>query len=101
MAVFLRKFVPRFSEIVAPLIDILRNPEFSSKRARKHKIPWGPAQDEALAKLIHCLTSPPILILPNWLKAFNLHTDASESGAGAALTQTPEGAERVVAYASH
>ena len=76
-------------------------PNFASKRARKHKIPWGPAQDEALAKLIHCLTSPPILILPSWVRAFNLHTDASELGAGAALTQTPEGAERVVAYASH
>lgn len=42
-----------------------------------------------------------MIILPDWLRSFNLHTDASESGAEAALTQTLEGAERVVAYASN
>lgn len=52
MAGFLGKFVPHFSEILAPLTDILGNPDVSSKRARKHNIPWGPAQDDALAKLI-------------------------------------------------
>lgn len=31
MAGFLRKLVPRFSEIVVPLTDILSNPSFSSK----------------------------------------------------------------------
>ena len=65
MAGFLRKFVPHFSETVAPLTEILRNPNFSFKRARKRKIPWGPAQDEALAKLIHCRASPPTLMLPS------------------------------------
>ena len=101
MTGFLRKFVPLFSEIVAPLTDVLRNPNFASKRARKHKIPWGPAQDETLAKLIYCLTSAPILILSSWIMVFNLHTDASELGAGAALAQTPEEAERIVAFACH
>ena len=30
---FLRRFMPRFSTIVAPHTDLLRRPEFSSKRA--------------------------------------------------------------------
>ena len=98
---FLRRFVPNFSSVVAPLTDLLRRPEFASKRARKHPVPWGPAQDEALSQLIHCLTSPPILALPNWSDPFTLHTDASEIGSGAALTQIHHGIERAISFASH
>ena len=43
---FLRYFVPNFSSVVAVLTDLLRRPEFSTKRSRKHPIPWGPAQDD-------------------------------------------------------
>lgn len=98
---FLRRFVPHFSTVVAPLTDLLRRPEFSSKRARKQPVPWGPAQDEALSQLIHCLTSSPILALPVWKDPFLLHTDASEIGSGAALTQVQQGIERALSFASH
>ena len=102
MSEFLRTFVPHFSTIMAPLTDILRsNPNFASKRARKIPIPWGDAQTEALGQVVHCLTSPPILALPNWYERFSLHTDASETGAGAALTQLQEGIERAIEFASH
>lgn len=102
MSGFLRRFVPNFSTIVAPFTDILRtNPQFSSKRARRMKIPWGVAQDEALAQLVHCLSSPPILALPDWDEPFILHTDASETGGGAALTQIQKAIERAIAFASH
>lgn len=102
MAGFPRRFVPRFSETVAPLTDILRNdPRFASKKGRKLAIYWVPAQDEALAQLIHCLSSPPVQVLPNWHEPFVLHTDASEVGGGAALTQIQDSIERVIAFASH
>lgn len=102
MSGFLRRFVPHFSSIVAPLTDILRSdPRFASKRSRKMKIPWGVAQDEALSQVIHCLTSPPILALPDWFERFILHTDASETGGGAALTQIQKNIERAIAFASH
>lgn len=87
---------------MAPLVDVLRgNPKFASRRARKLNIPWASAQKEAMAQIIHCLTSPPILALPNWHGRFVLHTNVSETGAGAGLTQIVEGIDRAIAFASH
>ena len=40
--------------------------------------------------LVSLPTSPPILALPDWNKPFRLHTDASETGAEAVLTQIQE-----------
>eukprot|EP00752_Nemacystus_decipiens_P015553 g13876.t1 len=89
-----------FRDAHGELWEMLR-PKFATKRARKHPIPWGPAQDEALSQLIHCLTSPPILALPNWKDPFAFHTDAPELGGGAALTQVQRGIERAISFASH
>ena len=69
------------------------------EKARKLKAPWGEEQDRALAALLLALTSPPILAMPNGDTSFQLHTDASEPGAGVVvLTQTHEGPERAVGY---
>ena len=51
--------------------------------------------------LVDLLTSPPILALPDWNEPFRLHTDASETGAGAVLTQIQDVVEKALAYASH
>ena len=83
MTGYLRKFVPRYSALVAPISDLLRDKRFASKRARRLKVPWGEEQDKALAGLVQALTSPPILAMPDWNSLFQLHTDASELGAGA------------------
>ena len=64
-------------------------------------MPWGESQTEAMKTLITLLTSPPILALPNWEKRFRLHSDASQLGAGAVLTQFDSSMEKVLAYASH
>ncbi|CAN0586219.1 unnamed protein product, partial [Laminaria digitata] len=95
MTGYLRRFVPQYSAMVAPISNLLRDKRFASKKARKQKVPWGEEQDKALAALIRALTSYPILVLPDWDIPFQLHTDASELGAGAALTQISEGSERV------
>ena len=65
MAGYLRKFVPNYSSILAPISDLLRDPRFRSKKARRVKVPWGHAQTEAMETLVNLLTSPPILALPD------------------------------------
>ena len=90
LAGYLRGFVPDFSAIVAPISDLLRNKEFSSKKARNRRVPWGAEQATAFGEIIQCLTTHPILILPDWHKHFTLHTDASELAAGSVLTQSVE-----------
>lgn len=41
-----------------------------------------------------------MLACPDFTQTFNLQTDASDYGIGAALTQEVDGAKRVIAYAS-
>ncbi|OWZ16124.1 LOW QUALITY PROTEIN: Retrotransposon Polyprotein [Phytophthora megakarya] len=43
---------------------------------------------------------PPILIYPDFAKHFRLYVDSSKLAVGACLTQTVDGRDRVVAYAS-
>lgn len=87
--------------IAAPLVDILRNPDFASKRMRQCRIPWDSNCDLAFRTLKARIASPPILVLPTWAHPFVLHTEASEIGAEAALTQDIDHLERVIAHASH
>ena len=101
MTGYLRKFVSKFIALETPILNLLRDKNFASKRERKLKVPWGEEQDKALTALILALTSPPILVMPDWDKSFQLHTDASKLGAGAVLTQIHEGSERVLGHASH
>ncbi|CAB1112528.1 unnamed protein product [Ectocarpus sp. CCAP 1310/34] len=101
MANFLRDFVKDFSAIVAPLTDILRNKDFSTKRARNLAIPWGEEQDAAHDAIIRALVSPPVLLPPDWELPFTLHTDASERAAGAVLTQVVEDHDTAIGFGSH
>ena len=64
-------------------------------------MPSGAEQDKTLKALIEFLTSPPILALDDKEATFQLHTDTSELGAGAALTQDTRGTECVIGDASH
>ena len=98
---YLRQFMEGYSVLAAPLTDILRNKAFASKRSRRSLIPWLELHQHAFLALKSALTSFPILAFPTWDRPFVLHTDASAAGAGAALTQENEGAERPLAFASH
>ena len=98
---YLRQFIPNNSTVTAPISDILREPRFRDKRARRVKVPWGEFQQQAKDALIKALTSPPILALPDWDKPFRLHTDASEIGVGVVLTQFSDHLENILIYASH
>ena len=100
MTEYLRQFVPQYSTVVAPISDLLRDPRFRTKRAKKKKVPWGEEQNKAFNALIEAWTSPPILALPVWTELFSLSTDASEIRAGAVLTQCIEEVEKAIAYGS-
>ena len=55
----------------------------------------------AFSKLKECLTSAPILALPDWSKPFIVDTDASDFGIGAMVSQCQEdGMDHVISYAS-
>ena len=85
---YLRQFVERYSIIAAPLANILRNKAFAPRCARKLVIPWEQEQEQerVFGHLKEALTSPKVLAFPDWGYTFTLHTDASSTGAGAALT---------------
>ena len=90
----LRQFVPQYSTGVAPISDLLRDPRFRTKRAKKEKVPWGEEQNKDFNVLIEVLMSPPILALPVWTEPFSLSTDASDrsrSGANAMHRRSGEG----------
>ena len=61
MTGYLRKFVPRYNALVAPILNVLRDKRFESKRAWELKVIWGEEQGKALAALSFPLTSPTIL----------------------------------------
>ena len=85
------KFVPGYSDLVRPIRE---------EAEKKGKIEWSDELIESFEGLKKKLTSPPILALPKFKGSFKLATDASNSAVGAVLTETINGNEKVVAYAS-
>ena len=96
---YLRQFVKNYSIIASSLINILRNKDFTTNRARKLPIPWTVEQEGAFSSLKKNLASSTVLAFPDWNRPFTLHTDASSIGAGAVLTQNHSRKEVVIAYA--
>lgn len=61
---------------------------------------WDQACSEAFNRILHCLTTAPVLAFADPIKPYILHVDASKNGLGAVLNQEhPEGL-RPVAFAS-
>lgn len=86
-----RRFISDFATRVEDLLVLLRTGE--SWR-------WTDDQQRAFEDVKSELTHAPILSCPNFDEKFVLQTDASSYGLGAVLTQTIEGQERVIAFAS-
>lgn len=110
-ASFFRRFIKDFSTIVAPLNDLLRdgnkpsNPRHkkSMKKSVAKNYPianWSVECQKAFELLKEKLTNAPVLVHPDFSKAFYVECDASAVGLGAILTQECDGGRRVVAYAS-
>lgn len=93
-ATWYRRFVPNFSTVAGPLNKLTAN----GKKAPPFQ--WSPEADAAFNALKECLISSPVLSCPDYTKPFEVHTDASNFGVGAMLTQNLDGKEHPIAYMS-
>ena len=84
MMSYYRKFVPNFSEIAKPLINLTK------KRA---KFEWDEKCQTAFEFLKESLTTVPVLAYPDPEKPYVLYTDASDSCIGAVLCQACDPSE--------
>ena len=87
LALFYRHFIPHFSSIMAPITDCIR---------KEGKFEWTDKATKAFELIKTCLTTNPILVLPDFHQPFELHADASKVGIGAVLSQN----SKPVAYFS-
>ena len=89
---FYQRFVPDYSTVAAPLTDLMQ---------KGREWAWFPAQQNAFELLKSRLLQAPVLIHPDMTKPFLLHTDASDVGVGATLSQLDtEGIPRLIACRS-
>ena len=73
---YYRRFIPQFSELAAPLTDLLRKPRVVNQTI------WSPDLLRAFELLKQVLCKDPVLLCPNFEKAFTVQTDASGHGLG-------------------
>jgi hypothetical protein len=71
-------FVPNYSKIARPLLDLTKKTETWH---------WGPAQHATFLKLKSRMCSSPVLTQPDFNKCFYLQANASAYGVGAVLSQ--------------
>ena len=78
---FYRTFIKSFSEVAAPLSDLLRkeSPEL---------VPWTEKTQRAFNQLKSALQTAPVLIAPNFSKKFFVLVDSSQFAVGAVLCHT-------------
>jgi hypothetical protein len=87
LAGYYRRFIKDFSKIAKPMMKLLeKNKTFE----------WTMECQASFEELTKCLTSAPVLVLPDLTKKFEIYCDASRRGLGCVLMQ--EG--QVVSYAS-
>lgn len=89
-----RRFIPNFSTLAAPLNKL------TSQGKKAPPFHWTSEANDAFQKLKDCLVTSPVLSCPDYSQPFQVHTDASDLGIGAVLTQMLEGEEKVIAYMS-
>ena len=87
LAGYYRRFIKDFSIIAIPLTSLTK---------KDKKFIWDEACEMSFKRLKECLTTAPILTLPEGVEGFVIYTDASNQGYGAVLMQN----DKVVAYAS-
>ncbi|KAF4085358.1 hypothetical protein AMELA_G00117210 [Ameiurus melas] len=93
LAGYYRRFVPNFSAIASPLSDL-------TKKGQQDWVKLSTEAERAFQALKRALTSVPVLQNPDFMLLFIVHTDASETGLGAVLSQTSEEEELPVLYIS-
>ena len=88
MTGYLKKFVPNYSPVLAPISDLLRDSRFRIKKARCLKVYPGVKPKRKRWRNSSASSHPhQSSRYPTGTSLFRLHTDGSETGAGAVLTQ--------------
>jgi hypothetical protein len=87
---YFRRFIRQYSTVTAPLTNLLKKGAQMSD--------WNETCDKAFSDIKHALVTAPVLATPDFTQpdTFEVHTDASIEGLGAALIQ----GSRPVAYMS-
>lgn len=93
MTGYYRRLIQDYSGMAAPLTDMLK------KEAGKPE--WTEVRIKAFERLRKAMMTAPVVATPDFDLEFTLQCDASDIAAGAALGQTQEGREVVIAYYSH
>lgn len=88
---YLRRYVPHFASVMAPLYSLLK---------KEAKWQWGEPEQSAFKKIKEILCSETVLAHYSPSKETILQTDASGVGLGAVLLQKENGEFHPVAYAS-
>jgi len=96
---YYRRFCKDFSTVAAPLTAALVK-DLRLPRNDEGDVVWSPEQITAFDKLKLMLIGDPMLAHPHWSSPFKIDTDACKHGLDAVISQTVDGVERVVAYAS-
>ena len=86
---YYRKFLPNFSGIAKPLIDLTK---------KNTRFKWEEPHQRAFNFLKESLTDIPFLAYPDISKPFTLYTDASNLCIGACLTQFSDNGEELPVY---
>jgi hypothetical protein len=68
LAGYYRRFIEGFSKISKPMTELLEK----DKQFR-----WMPACESSFQELKKCLTTAPVLVMPNMEKPFSIYCDAS------------------------
>ncbi|XP_058840771.1 uncharacterized protein LOC131696235 [Topomyia yanbarensis] len=92
MVNYYRRFIDKFSELTAPLTDLLKN--------KPKRVQWNNAAGEAFKAIKERLISAPVMANPDFSVPFSVQTDASDTALAGVLTQLQNGEERVIAYYS-
>lgn len=96
MVSWYRKMIPNFSDIAAPLFELLKKDDIPKWEI---DIP-GTKQNEAFENVRNALMTYPILRLPDFEKPFIIICDASKNAVGGVLVQNQDGLEHPIAYMS-
>ena len=91
MASWYRKFLENFATIAEPLTSL-------TKKGVRYT--WSDTHQYAFEQIKALIASAPVLNRPSFEHQFIIHTDASDTGLGAVLTQNIDGDERVLTFAS-
>ena len=99
LASYYRKFVKNFSQIVAPLNQLMS--QVQEKAGKQIPLAWDQSATDALGEIKQLLTRAPVLVYPDFNKQFVVEVDAALSGLGVCLSQyNDQGELHPVAYAS-